>query len=425
MPYGSPLADALRDDALERFLRYVRVDTQSDRASSSYPSTPGQLDLTRLLADELRALGLAEVELTGHGYVFATLPGVEAAPTVGLLAHVDVSPDAPGAGVEPRVHADFHGGELPGGLSPETSALLADRIGHDIVTSDGTTLLGADDKAGVAEIMAAVAHLAGHPEIAHAPARIGFTVDEEVGHGTDHFDLEQFAADFANTADGAEVGEIENETFSAIELKVTFRGIGVHPGTAKGKLVNPIKLAARFLASLPADTLSPETTEGDEGFVHPFAIEGGAEQVVVTLILRDHDGAKLEEHDRLVRRLAEEAIAGEPRAQVAFDRWDQYRNMREALDEVPHVVEAALEATRRVGLEPRLASIRGGTDGSRLTEMGLPTPNFFTGGNEYHSVREWISVQDLAISAAAVVELLKLWAEPAWAARAGYMSSAS
>jgi tripeptide aminopeptidase len=426
MGYDSPLADALQGDVLERFLRYVRIDTQSDRHSSSYPSTAKQLDLSRLLADELRGLGLEDVELTGHGYVFATLPG-SGGPTVGLVAHVDTSPDAPGAGVDPQVHRAYDGGELVAGLSPATSTLLGERIGHDIVTSDGTTLLGADDKAGVAEIMAAVAYLTAHAELPHAPARIAFTVDEEIGHGTDHFDLEQFGADFAYTVDGSEVAEIENETWSALELRVTFHGVGAHPGTAKGRLVNPIKLAARFVASLPRETLSPETTEGREGFVHPTEIEGGAERATVTFILRDFDWDTLLAHEALVRRLAEEAVADEPRARVEFERWEQYRNMREALERVPHVVEAALEATRRVGLEPRLASIRGGTDGSRLTELGLPTPNIFTGGNEYHSLREWISVQDLAISAATVVELLAVWAEPAWVARAaaGHMSSAS
>jgi tripeptide aminopeptidase len=419
-PYGSPLAAELRDDALERFLRYVRIDTQSARKSQTYPSTPKQLELSRLLAGELRGLGLGDAELTEHGYVFATLPavGADGGPTVGLVAHVDTSPDAPGAGVNPQVWRDYDGGELvlPGDprqvLSPATSAVLADRAGHDIVTSDGTTLLGADDKAGVAEIMAAVAYLIAHPEIPRAKARIAFTVDEEVGHGTDHFDLARFGADFAYTIDGALVGEIENETFSAVKLCVTFQGVGVHPGTAKGKLVNPVKVAARFIASLPAETLSPETTEEREGFVHPYAIEGGAESVKVALLLRDHDGARLEEHEALVRRLAEEAVGADPRANVTFDRWDQYLNMREALDRVPHVVEAAMEATRRVGLEPTLGSIRGGTDGARLTAMGLPAPNVFTGGNEYHSVREWISVEDMAISAATVVELLKLWAEP-------------
>jgi tripeptide aminopeptidase len=407
----STLASELEADALERFLRYVRIDTQSARESATYPSTLRQLVLSRLLADELRALGLDDVELTEHGYVFATLPGGEG-PTVGLLAHVDTSPDAPAAGVNPVVHERYDGGELVAGLSPATSGLLLKRIGHDIVTSDGSTLLGADNKAGVAEIMAATAYLVAHPEIPHAPARIGFTVDEEVGHGTDHFDLAKFGAEFAYTLDGSEVGEIENETFSAVELKVTFRGVGVHPGTAKGKLVNPVKLAARLIESLPRTTLSPETTEGREGFVHPSAIEGGPESATVTFILRDHDETKLAGHEALVRRLAQEVAPD-----ATFERWEQYRNMEEALSKVPHVVEAALEATRRAGFEAKLSSIRGGTDGSRLTEMGLPTPNMFTGGNEYHSVREWISVQDMAASAATVVELLKLWAEPEWRAR--------
>jgi tripeptide aminopeptidase len=406
------LADELRDDALDRFLRYVRIDTQASRTSSTYPSTPQQLDLSRLLAGELRDLGLEDVELTEHGYVFATLPGI-AGPTVGVLAHVDTSPDAPGAGVRPQVHGRYDGGELHPGLSPATSPLLAERIGHDVVTSDGTTLLGADDKAGVAAIMAAAAYLVARPELPRATTRIAFTVDEEVGHGTDHFDLSHFGADFAYTIDGSVVGEIENETFSAVELKVTFAGVGVHPGYAKGKLVNPVKLAARLVAALPADTLSPETTEGQEGFVHPYGIAGGADHCTVTFIARDHDGDKLEEHVALVRRLAGEIDPG-----VTFERWDQYRNMREALDRVPHVVDAALEATRRAGIEPKLTSIRGGTDGSRLTEMGLPTPNVFAGGNEFHSVHEWISAQDLAASAATVVELLRVWAEPEWAGRA-------
>jgi tripeptide aminopeptidase len=407
------IADELRAGALERFLRYVRIDTQSARDSDTYPSTLKQLDLSRLLVDELRGLGLEDVELTEHGYVLATLPGSDG-PTVGLLAHVDTSQDAPGANVQPQVHEGYAGGELLPGLSPETSPLLAERTGHDIVTSDGTTLLGADDKAGVAEIMAALAYLVAHPGLPHATARIGFTVDEEVGHGTDHFDLERFGADFAYTLDGQEVGEIENETFSAIELKVTFHGVDAHPGYAKDKLVNPVKLASRLVEKLPPDRLSPETTEGREGYVHPLEISGGPQGATVTMLLRDHDWDRLLEHEALVRRLAEEVVAAEPRAQVSFERWEQYRNIREKLDAHPQVVEAALEATRRVGLEPRLQSIRGGTDGSRLTEMGLPTPNIFAGGNEFHSVREWVSVQDMALAAATVVELLKLWAEPEW-----------
>src|SRR5438094_4822482 len=251
------LADELREDTLERFLRYVRVDTQSDHFSETRPSTERQLDLSRHLRDELQGLGLEDVELTEQGYVFATLPGE--GPTVGLFAHVDVSPDAPGAGVSPQVHENYQGGELVAGLSPENSPLLADRIGHDVVTSDGKTLLGADDKAGVASIMAAVAYLTAHPELRHATVRIGFTTDEEIGHGTDNFDLEHFGAAFAYTVDGGEVGEIENETFSAVQLKVTFAGKFVHPGYAKGKLVNPIKLAAAFIDKFPKDSLSPET----------------------------------------------------------------------------------------------------------------------------------------------------------------------
>ena len=329
-PYDSPVAAELEDGLVERFIRYARMDTQSSRESQTYPSTAKQLELSRLLAGELRQLGLADVELTEHGYVFATLPAVEAGsgPTVGLVAHVDTSPDAPGAGVSPQIWRGYDGGEivLPGDprqvLSPATSALLGERAGHDIVTSDGTTLLGADDKAGVAEIMAAAEYLLAHPELPRARARIAFTVDEEVGHGTDHFDIEHFGADFAYTLDGAVVGEIENETFSAVELTATFHGVGVHPGTAKGKLVNPVKLAARFVRSLPEGTLSPETTEGREGFIHPYEIAGNAEAVAVTMILRDHDGAKLDAHEALARSLAEEAVADEPQASVTFERWD-------------------------------------------------------------------------------------------------------
>ena len=415
-PHDTPLAQELRADTLDRFVRYARIDTQADRHSTTYPSTLNQLDLSRMLVDELHEMGLPDAHVTEHGYVFATLEGVDG-PTVGLLAHVDVSPDAPGAGVQPQVHESYDGRDLVAGLSPATSALLAERIGHDIVTSDGTTLLGADDKAGVAEIMAAVAWLVAHPEVPRAHTRIAFTVDEEVGRGVDHFDLEDFGADFAYTLDGSVVGEIENETWSAIELKVTFHGLGVHPGTAKGKLVNPVKAAARFVASLPPDRLSPETTEGREGFVHPTEIAGNAGAATVTLILRDFEWETLLEHEALVRQLAEEAIADEPRASVTYERWEQYRNMRDWLNEAPHVVEGALEAARRAGVQPTLHSIRGGTDGSRLTEMGLPTPNIYAGGQEFHSLREWVSAQDMSVCAATVIELVKLWAEPEWQAR--------
>ena len=406
------LADELQADALERFLRYVRIDTQSDHDSDSFPSTAKQLDLSRLLVDELRAARIEDVELTEHGYVFGTVPGVEGAPTVGLLAHVDTAPDVTGANVDPQVHESYDGRELVAGLSPKTSPLLRERLGHDIVTTDGTTLLGADDKAGVAEITAAVAYLAAHPEIEHARARICFTVDEETGHGVDHLDLVRFGADFAYTLDGERVGEIENETWSALEVKVTFHGVPVHPGLGKDKLVNPLKLAARFIAGLPPE-VAPETTEGRDGFIHPMSVTGDPTSATVAVYARDFEWDGILEKERLIREVAERVSPD-----VMFERWEQYRNMREKLEEAPHVVEAALEAARRVGLEPKLASIRGGTDGSRLSELGLPTPNIYTGGNEFHSVREWISVQDMAISAATIVELLKLWAEPEWAARA-------
>ena len=403
----------LETDALERFLRYVQVDTQSDHFSDTRPSTERQLDLSRLLHRELEELGVEDLVLTEQGYVFATLPGVPDGPTVGMIAHVDVSPDAPAAGVKPQVHRDYQGGELVPGLSPETSPLLAQRRGHDIVTTDGTTLLGADDKAGVAEIMAAVAYLKAHPEITHATLRVGFTTDEGTGHGTDHVDLAQFGADFAYTVDGGEVGEIEVETFSAVELKVHFPGVVTHPGYAKDKLVNPVTLAAAFIEKLPKGTLTPETTEGREGYIYPHRIDGEPERCTVTFLLRDHDDAKLEEHEAFVRRLATET-----HPDATFDRWLQYRNMKAKLDEAPWVAEGAFEAARRLGLEPRSTPIRGGTDGARLTEMGLPAPNLYAGGNEFHSVREWISAQDLATSAATVVELLKLWAEPEWLTRA-------
>ena len=421
---ASRLAQELEADVLERFLRYVTVDTQAVYDSATYPSSPRQLDLIRQLADELRELGLEDVEVTEHGYLFATLPAVEAdgAPTLGLIAHVDTSPDAPGANVKPQVWQGYDGGELrlPGNpaqvLSPDTSSLLGERVGHDLVTSDGTTLLGADDKAGIAEIMAAVAYLAAHPELERPRVRIAFTVDEEIGHGTDHFDLERYGADFAYTLDGQVVGEIENETFSAIALTVVFNGRGVHPGTAKGKLVNAVKLAADFVSSLPKDRLSPETTEGREGFVHPGRMEAGGEHATVHVIARDFEWEGLEEHVALVERLAQDTVAGVAGASVDVTQEVQYRNIRDALAQHPRVVEAAEEAARRVGLEPSRGAIRGGTDGSRLTELGLPTPNVYTGGNEYHSVREWISVQDLAVSAATVVELVRLWAEPLWRA---------
>jgi tripeptide aminopeptidase len=416
--YASPLAEELGEDVLERFLRYVVIDTQAEIDSTTYPSTAKQLDLSRVLVEELRGLGLPDVELTEPGYVFATLPGtVPDGPTVGLIAHVDTSPDAPGTGVAPVVHRGWAGDPipLPGDpaqvLDPGDMPDLAERRGQDIVTSDGTTLLGADDKAGVAVIMSAAARLV-RDDRPRAKARIAFTVDEEVGKGTDHFDLDAFGADLAYTFDGSGLGEIEIESFSAYQLRLTVEGVGLHPGTAKGRLVNAIKLVADVVAALPREGLSPETTDGREGFVHPMRIAGTTTRATLTLLARDHDDEKLEEHVELVRRLAAEIVGREPRASFTVEVTEQYRNMRKVLDQHPEIVDVAEEAIRRAGVEPVHTIIRGGTDGSRLTEKGLPTPNLFTGGQNYHSVREWASVQDMAAAAATCVELVRLWGEP-------------
>ena len=414
--FVTPLAEELAPDVLERFLRYVRIDTQSAHGVDASPSTEKQLDLARLLRDELEEIGLDDVRLDEYGYVYGSLPGAESAPVIGLIAHVDTSPDVTAAGVSPIVHESYDGGtiELPYEgvvLDPQELPLLQKKVGHDIVTTDGTTLLGADDKAGVAEIMAAVAYLKRHPELEHAPIRVCFTVDEEVAGGADHLDIDHFGARYAYTLDGSELGEIEAETFNASKVTVTIRGRSTHPGTAKGQLVNAVKLAADLVAALPRDGLSPETTEEREGFVHPTRISGGAEQTLVELIVRDHDAAKMEEHVALIRRLADELREREPRAAVEVEEEEQYRNMGEVIERHPEVIEAAEEAIRRLGVEPVHSIIRGGTDGARLSHRGLPTPNLFTGGSEYHSRREWASVQDMAAAAAMLVELAQVWAE--------------
>jgi tripeptide aminopeptidase len=423
------LAAELQEDVLERFLRYVRIDTTSDQDSETYPSTERQLELGRLLEQELRDLGLDDVELTRHGYVFATVPGT-AGPTVGLIAHMDTSQDESGAGVQPQVVRSWDGRDivLPGDpdkvLRVDENPILAARVGHDLVTTDGTTLLGADDKAGVAEIMGAVAYLTRHPEIEHAPLRVGFTVDEEVGRGVDHFDIEEFGADFAYTLDGAELGRIDDETFSASEVRIRIEGLSVHPGTSKGKMVNAIKLGARLIERLPRDERSPETTELREGFIHPHRFTGTTAEAELRFIARDFDAEKLAEHEQLLRDLADELAREEPRARVSVTAERQYRNMKEFLVADPSVTEAADEAARRCGIEPWREPIRGGTDGAMLSARGLLTPNIFTGGQQFHSVLEWASVQDMAASAATIVELAKLWAEPEWSSKRSNLVSA-
>ena len=416
--YRSGLAHATAAGALERFLRYVLIDTQGDPSSKTVPSTAKQLDLSRLLVAELKSLGLDDAELDENGYVLATLPAsVEhATPTIALLAHVDVAHSAPADNVQPQV-VRYEGGRLPlpgdpaVALDPEISPELADHVGHELVTSDGTTLLGADNKAGVAEIMTAVDYLLQHPELEHGPIRICFTRDEEIGKGVEKLDLDRLGADAAYTIDGSTLGQIEDETFNALKATVTFTGVAVHPGSAKGRLVNASTVAADFVASIPRDGLSPETTEGRAGFVHPWSIVGEEETTTVQLILRDFDRDALAGHEQLVRRLAEEAVAAHPGAGVEITIVESYRNMKDYLRDHPHVVEAAEEAVRRAGLEPTLAFIRGGTDGAQLSARGLPTPNIFTGGADFHSRHEWLCVADMGAAVATIVHLAQVWAE--------------
>jgi tripeptide aminopeptidase len=420
--FTSPLAEQLAPDLLDRFLRYVRVDTQSARDAGRTPSTTGQFDLGRMLAAELEAMGLEDAAVDDHCYVTATLPATVDgdAPVIGLLAHVDVSPDAPGAGVEPLVHRSYGGGvlQLPRGgtvLDPSAVAALADKAGHDIVTSSGDTLLGADDKAGVAEIMAAVAYLAAHPELERPTVRIGFTPDEEIGaEGAKGFDVAAFGAACAYTLDGSEIGELQDETFTGSKVTLTIHGVDIHTGWAKGKLVNAARLAARIVSALPADTLSPETTSGREGFIHPYELRASSGKAVIEAIVRDYEDELLEAHIALLRRTAEEVVAAAPGARLEFEVEHQYPNLLRYLERVPQVIEVAERAVRAEGLEPIRKPIRGGTDGCLLSAAGLPTPNLFTGGHEFHSVREWASLQDMAAATAVVVHLAAEWARTPW-----------
>ena len=415
--FTSPLAESLSADALERFQRYARVDTQARRERTGSPSTPGQLELGRLLVAELGEIGIADAALDDNGFVTATLPATGAAPmpTIGLIAHLDVSPDAPAAGVEPLVHRDYDGGaiELPRRgtvLDPVAMPALADKAGEDIVTSSGDTLLGADDKAGIAEIMTAIAHLAAHPELPRPNLRIAFTPDEEIGKGASLFDVEAFGASCAYTIDGSTLGELQDETFTGAEAIIEIEGVDVHPGFATGKLVNATRLAARIVAELPADGLAPETTAGREGFIHVYEMSGNAGSAQIRAIVRDFDDDLLAEHAALLREIAERVVGEEPTAKVTVEVTPQYPNMRSYLEPLPEIVEVAERALRAEGLTPIRNPIRGGTDGSILSSMGLPTPNLFAGGHEFHSVREWISVQDMAAAAAVIVHLAGEWA---------------
>jgi tripeptide aminopeptidase len=406
--------------ASARFLRYVTVDTQSDESSSTYPSTAKQLVLLNELVKELQEMGIADASIDKYGYVMATIPaspGKAGVPAIGFLAHVDTSPEVSGAGVRPIVHQNYDGRDL---VLPDDSAYvlresenpeLAAQRGHDIITASGLTLLGADDKAGVAEIMAAAEHLMSHPDIVHGAVKIGFTPDEEVGRGTEYFDVAKFGAKYAYTLDGGKRGRLEVENFSADAITLTFRGFNAHPGYAKGKMVSALKLAAEFVHRLPSHGLSPETTADYEGYVHPHAFKGAVETSTVKVLLRDFTTAGLEEKARFLTKLAKEVVRPYPAASVEAVVEEQYRNMKEVLDRHPDVIAHARNAMQKAGVPPDLHQIRGGTDGARLSFMGLPTPNLFAGEQNLHSRLEWVSVQDMDKAVEVIVLICASWAE--------------
>jgi tripeptide aminopeptidase len=412
----------LQTSVVERFLRYVTFDTQSTETSETYPSTARQLDLLRHLVDELRGLGLGDAAIDEHGYVMATIPATTTkkdVPVIGFIAHVDTSPEMSGAGVKPIVHRNYQGEDLvlpddpTAVLRPADSPYLEQRIGDDIITASGTTLLGADNKSGVAEIVAAAELLLAHPEIKHGPIRIGFTPDEEVGAGTKHFDVAKFGALYAYTMDGGARGEVEMESFSADAMTITFHGFNTHPGFGKGKLINSIKIAADFIHRLPKDSLSPETTEGYESYVHPYVVNASVDKTAVKLLIRDFSTPGLKEKEDFLDKLARETVADWPGATFEAKVEESYRNMREVLDHHPGVMENAREAIRRAGIETIERPIRGGTDGSKLSFMGLPTPNIFAGEQNFHSRLEWVSAQDMEKAVEVIVHLAQVWEERA------------
>ncbi len=414
---SAALAAQLAEDAAERFVRYVQIDTQSDEDSETYPSTAKQLDLLRLLVDELKEIGLADVAIDEHGYVTATVPSTvdHDVPAIAFFAHVDTAREASGAGVKPQ-RIRYDGGEITLGSSgqvirPSESPQLEKHAGHELITTDGTTLLGADDKSGVAEIVAAVAYLQAHPETPHGPVKVAFNPDEEVGRGVIHFPVESFGVVAAYTVDGPGAAEVQSETFSGAQVRMHIRGRSIHPGLAKGELVNAIKLAAAIIEKLPKDSRSPETTEEREGYVHPVVISGDSSEVELRFIVRDFENDLLDEHVEFLRGIAAEVAATDERCSIEVESRIQYRNMRDTLEQHPEIVANLEDAVRRIGLEPKRTAIRGGTDGSALTEMGLPTPNIFTGGHDAHSEREWICVEDMGLAAATIVALARIWAE--------------
>ena len=407
--------------AAERFFRYVQIDTQSDPQSSSFPSTEKQKDLSRILADELKQIGIADAHMDEWGYVYATIPATtdKKVPVICFCAHVDTASDCSGTNVKPLVHKNYRGDDivLPDDktqvLKLSEYPYLQTQIGNDIITASGTTLLGGDDKAGVAEIMDLANFLVTNKEVKHGEIKILFTPDEEVGRGVAHVDMKKLGADFGYTLDGGERGSLEDETFSADGVQVIIHGVIAHPGYAKDKMINAMKIAGRILDALPKDRLSPESTEGKRGFIHPVRVEGIAEKCTIEFIVRDFETSGLKKKEDFLRTLVEETVRAHPKASFEYIVSEQYRNMKEVLDIHPHVVEYAKEAIARAGAELKMESIRGGTDGSRLSFMGLPCPNLFAGEQAIHSKLEFISVQDMNKAVETMIHLVQVWEEKA------------
>lgn len=404
----------------ERFIRYAKIDTQSDPASTTFPSTEKQKDLGRLLVEELKQMGLKDAEIDENGYVYAELPAntEKQVPVLFFCAHMDTSPDCSGKDVKPIIHKNYQGQDivLPDDpsqvLSPKNHPELLNQLGNDIITASGTTLLGADNKAGVAEIMDAMNFLIQHPEVKHGTVKVLFTPDEEVGRGTEKVNLKKLNAQYGYTIDGETLGHIENETFSADMAIVEIQGYSTHPGLAKNKMENALKIAAEIIHRLPKDK-APETTEKKEPFIHPTSVSGNIDKVEIHFILRAFEDETLQEMGNILKSIVDEVIKQYPKSSARVEIREQYRNMKQVLDKYPFVVDYAVEAIKRCGLQPILSSVRGGTDGSRLSFMGLPCPNIFAGEHAFHSKQEWVSVQDMQKAVQTIVHLVSIWEEKA------------
>lgn len=404
---------------IDRFLRYVKIDTQSDHDSDTHPTTEKQKDLGRILVEELKAMGIKDAEMDEHCYVYATIPSNtnKAVPVICFCSHMDTSPDVSGKNVNPVIHKNYQGGDLI--LPNDKTQIIKEsehpqlhaQIGNDIITTDGTTLLGADNKAGVAEIMDAANYLMNHPDIKHGKIRILFTPDEEVGKGVDKVDMKKLGAEFGYTIDGADLGSVEDETFSADALTIKIKGFNIHPGFAKDQMENAVKICSEIIEKLPVDSHSPETTSGREGFVHPVSIKAEVDSAVIKFIIRDFDVKGLQESEEMIKNITESVIAKYDRSNFEIIIEESYRNMKEVLDKNPDIINNAIEAIKRAGLEPKLSSIRGGTDGSRLSFMGLPCPNIFAGEHAFHSTLEWVSVQDMHKAVETIVNICIVWEE--------------